>query len=222
MFDQAKAAELLFGDTAPKSEAAGNTMLDGSTAPAGTTPNSQQGGQVEGKTMEQHAESLFGSKDAAPAPFMDVPDDVKAIRESADRRMFDAQTTYRDALPDDVFKSDEHSAEDSAKAAREVREIAADLDLGPDEFKGLYQRAIDLRVEPVPEADQVAEAINALNARFGNSAKQALRDARLLIERDIRMAKIIEGWGLGNDPHTIVTLAEKARSQIAAGKLKRK
>lgn len=221
MFDQAKAAELLFGDTAPKSEPAGNTMLDGSTSPAGTTQNSQPGGQVEGKTMEQHAESLFGGKDAAPE-FMPVSDEVKAIRESADRRMFDAQTTYRDALPDDVFKSDQHSAEDSAKAAREVREIAADLDLGPDEFKGLYQRAIDLRVEPLPEADQVAEAINALNARFGNSAKQALRDARLLIERDIRMAKIIEGWGLGNDPHTIVTLAEKARSQIAAGKLKRK
>lgn len=219
MLDQAAAAQLLFGDTAPKSEASGNT--DSTPPPAAANPTTQQVEAPEPRTNDQQAEALFDNKEK-PAPFMDVPDDVKAIRESAERKMFDAQTALREALPDDDFKTDEHTAEDSAKAAREVREIVADLELAPDDWKGLRQRAIDMRVEPVAEADQIDATIQALNARFGNQAKQALRDAQLLVQRDIRVAKIIEGWGLGNDPQTVVLMAEKARSQIAAGKLKRK
>lgn len=231
----------MFGGTTPSAQPAATlttpdqdmaARLYGGTAPTQSTAlyaNSdhqalQQQAEPEAdrppRTEQEQADHLFGDK-AAPVELEPVPDEVKALRDTTERRMFSAQQTLREAIPDATEPAEGFDLATTNKAMAEVREIAADLELGPTEVQQLRHRAELVRAAPPAEAEQVDAAIHALNTRFGNDAKQALRDARALLARDPRAAKVIENLGLGNDPHTVVMLAERARAQINAGKLKR-
>ncbi|KAI3598728.1 hypothetical protein D8I24_5674 [Cupriavidus necator H850] len=173
------------------------------------------------RTAEELAAAAYPDK---PEPLtFDAPnEEVQAIRDDLGRRMYSAQETFRKAIPDATEAAPGVDLANTNRAVAEIREIAADLNLAPADISTIRSRAAQIHANAPSKESQVDASIEALNARFGNDAAQALRDARLLLQRDPRAARMIERAGLGDDPATVVMIAERARSQIAAGKLKRK
>lgn len=172
---------------------------------------------------DEEMQAILYPEPEKPAPLVEVPSDVQELRGLPERRMFDAQSILRDAVPELTAEQCEAEGIDPAVArqgAIELREMAADLDLGVLDIRSLRTRAETLRSTPVETITQRAAAVDALNREFGTGAKQALRDARALVARDPRVARAVEAMGLGDDAETIVMLAKKARSQRVAGKLK--
>ena len=174
------------------------------------------------RTAEELAAAMY-PKDAEPVQLDPVPAEVQELRDDIARRMYSAQDTLREAVPEapeETFTTEGIDPAVGRKALAEVREMFADLDLGPREVQDLRQRAERLRDAPVDPIAQREAAVEALNREFGQGAKQAWRDARALVARDPRVGKLIEAMGLGDDPDTVLLLARTARSQRIAGKLK--
>lgn len=174
------------------------------------------------RTFEQIAEDHY-QKDAEPVQLDPVPPELQELRDDIARRIYSAQDTLREAVPeatDEFCEAQDVDPKEERKARAEVRECCADLDLGPSQIQSLRQRAERLRETPVDAIVQRESAVDALNREFGNDAAQAWRDARALVARDPRVGKLIEAMGLGDDANTIVLLARTARSQRIAGKLK--
>lgn len=200
-------AERLFGGL-PQPE--GATLL----GEKGTKPAPEQ------STAEQASQALYAKeiKDDSLAP---VAADIAEIRSTPERRMYSAQSTLRDAIPDQEFANVKGLDDKVGQAAvRELREMAADFDFGTNEIRTLRDRAAFVaKSAPTTEAQREA-AVEALNREFGQRATQALRDARALLQRDPRAANLIEAMGLGDDPEVVVLVAKAAQSQRMAGKLK--
>lgn len=169
-----------------------------------------------------------GAQPPAETPQVQViiPTDVRALREAdTDRVMFSAQKMYESAIPDDLFDPDsvesELSPEAQAAVIGEYREMAADCGLSNTEVSQLQARILAQRANPVPNAVQQAEAVRRLESAFGaNGAEQALAAANRLLDRDPRIKEMIKAWGVGNDPDTIVMVAQVARREQARGRLK--
>lgn len=196
--------------------------------PQTATPPAQQDATSEPakqRTPEELAEAAY-PKPPEPVQLDPVPAEVQELRDDVARRMYSAQNTFRDAIPEaDEAQRAELAAqgitpEAGRKAMAELREIAADLDLSPADVAKVRQRATLVR-ETQPDAIAQREAaVDALNREFGNDAKQAWRDARALVARDPRVGRMIESMGLGDDPEVVVMIARIARQQRVAGKLK--
>lgn len=216
-------AERLFGATAPVNNPAPVTASDSLAERlfgTATRDNPQTGNTAQPASTEL-AQSLFPEK-PKPPELAKVSEEVQAIRQAPERKMFDAQTELATAIPDNMFETQDVDPNKASIALREMREVAADLGLHANEVTAIRDRAHVLQVQPVEPIEQAIKAEEALVSRFGSDAVQALADARLLLQRDQRAAKAIEIMGLGNDAATIVMLAEKARSQIGSGKLSRR
>lgn len=208
-------------DSAPRlrTEAELGEALYGKPAPAPELrPPSDEPPQP--RTFEQIAEAHY-QKDE-PVPLDPAPPAVEQLRDDVARRMYPAQVTFAEVAPDTDFKAQGIEPETGRKAMAEMREMFADLELAPQDVQSLRRRAERLRDAPIGATAQQQAANEALNREFGPAAAQALQVARLLVARDPRVAKLIDHMGLGDDPETVVMLARKARSQILAGKLRRK
>lgn len=176
--------------------------------------------QTKPRTQEELAAAMYGPKDDGE-PLDPVPEEVAALRDDPLRRMYPAQVSLQEAIPDQLFTSAEGvDAQAGRKVARELREMAADLTLGRGEVQTLRSRAAFVHEHKPDPAAQREAAVEALNREFGNGAKQALRDARALLQRDPRTAKIIEAMGVGDDPQVVLMIARAARQQRVAGKFK--
>lgn len=168
-------------------------------------------------------ETPQNNDDETPLVLAEVPPEVQALRDLPERRLYDIQAMLRDALPDLTDKQCEAEGinpADARLARAEIREIAADLDLGAQDICTLGELSRQVRSAQVDPITQREGAVEALNREFGNGAYQAWLDARALVARDPRVGKMIEAMGLGDDADTIVMLAKKARSQRVAGKFK--
>ena len=187
-------------------------------APEQTSGNEEE--QTKPRTQEELAAAIYGPKDDGE-PLDPVPEEVAALRDDPLRRMYPAQVSLQEAIPDQLFTSAEGvDAQAGRKVARELREMAADLTLGRGEVQTLRSRAAFVHEHKPDPAAQREAAVEALNREFGNGAKQALRDARALLQRDPRTAKIIEAMGVGDDPQVVLMIARAARQQRVAGKFK--
>ena len=200
-------------------------LYGNSAAPQQPATPEQAGGneeeQTKPRTQEELAAAIYGPKDDGE-PLDPVPEEVAALRDDPLRRMYPAQVNLQEAIPDQLFTSVEGVEEQAGrKVARELREMAADLDLGRGEVQTLRSRAAFVHEHKPDPAAQREAAVEALNREFGNGAKQALRDARALLQRDPRTAKIIEAMGVGDDPQVVLMIARAARQQRVAGKFKR-
>lgn len=231
-FDEAQAAAAMFGGTSPSSPSAQAAPTNSAQAAEADLAARLFGGasahqppekaeERPPRTDEEMEHALYPKK-AEPVNLAPVPEEVQALREAQERKMFSAQDMLKDVIRDSEFKSAELDPEVAKRGIVEVREIAADLGLGKAEIEALKDRATAVRVQPIPESQQVDATISALNREFGNDARQALMDARALVGRDPRVGRIIEAMGIGNDPAVVVMLAKQARSQIAAGHLRGK
>ena len=243
MMDEATAAEIMFGSSpAPAAPAqrsaddiAAERMYGTPPAPARTAKVSDPAARMFGGPdtppaqdephrphTEKEMQAILYPEPEKPAPLAELPPEVQELRDFPERRMFDAQSMLRDVVQDLTDEQCEAEGIDPAvarQATAEVREVAADLDLGALDVRTLRTRVETLRSTPVETITQRESAVEALNREFGNGAYQAWLDARALVARDPRVGKMIETMGLGDDAETIVMLAKKARSQRAAGKL---
>lgn len=217
-------AERLFGATAPKPEAKPVESVNDPAARLFGGPDTEL---AKDEPHRQHTakemQAILYPEPEKPAPLAEVPPEVQELRDLPERRMFDAQSMLRDVvqeLTDEQCEAEGIDPADARQATVELREMAADLDLGALDVRALRTRAETLRSTPMEAIAQREAAVDALNREFGSGAKQALRDARALVARDARVARTIEAIGLGDDAETIVMLAKKARSQRVAGKLK--
>lgn len=145
------------------------------------TPEQAGGNEEEPtkpRTREELAAAIYRPKDDGE-PLDPVPEEVAALRDDPLRRMYPAQVNLQEAIPDQLFTSVEGVEEQAGrKVARELREMAADLDLGRGEVQTLRSRAAFVHEHKPDPAAQREAAVEALNREFGNGAKQALRDAR--------------------------------------------
>lgn len=222
--DDAALADLLY-PASPKPDAGAAEPVNDPAARLTAGPDMEPAAEGEPHRSHTDAElqAILYPEPEKPAPLAEVPPDVQELRDLPERVMYDVQAMLRDAVPDLTDKECEAAGIDPAEArqaAVEVREMAADLDLGTMDMRILHTRAETLRSTRMETIAQREAAVDALNREFGNDAKQALRDARALVARDPRVGKMIEAMGLGDDAETIVLLAKKARSQRISGKLK--
>lgn len=168
---------------------------------------------------------------SAPPPPLDVekhlPDDIKNLRsEDAERRLYSPQQTYSNVIPDDMFEQHgtvpvEISPEVQTAIIREYRELAADTGLSHDDVQLLKDRTMALHASPVSQEQQQAEARQRLAAEFGpEGVANALKAANALLNRDPRVRALLQGWGLGDDPDTVVLVARAAVRERTKGRLK--
>lgn len=240
MIDMAAAAEALYGQPAanpgttlatagaiptvteskpaPATRDAATALYGGEPPPAverPTQPTTETGEQ----RIERQAETLFGEEQSVELP---VPNHIKAERAAdMDRKLYNPERTYALVIPEDAFKDAEGvDAKTQRAAALEMRQIAGDLGMSVSDVETF--KAVSTNFTP-PTAEQKVEwrdqAIQALNNEFGQGAAAAWRDAVKFVQRDPRVAKILDS-GLGDHPKIIMQFARLARQARASGRLK--
>ena len=159
--------------------------------------------------------------DAQPVAIAPIPEAVQALRDAdSARRMYSPQKTYAEALPLDMIQDE---APDNVKAATvaELREMAQDIGASTQDVMAL--RAIGNNMPPEVTLEQRTawheEAVDLLNAEFGQGAAMAFKDAARLVQRDPRLAAIFNG-GMGDNPQAVLIMARLARQARLDGRLK--
>lgn len=149
-----------------------------------------------------------------------IPDDILALRESdGARRLYSPQKIFADVLPVDMI-DEEVPVSLKAAVIGELREMAADIGASTQDVANLRSISNNLP-EEVSHEQRVAwheEAVDLLNAEFGQTAATAFKDANRLVRRDPRLAAIFSG-GLGDHPQAVLTMARLARTARLNGKL---
>lgn len=194
------------------------------------------------RSIADLAAALYGEPAAPPAaapagatpdaelaarmyPTQQVPDEVlpDGVREVRDadpaRALYDDAKTYRyalDAAFQDIESSPEAAAERKAWAG-----VLADVGVSSSEAEGLASLAQQAYPSEATAAGWVSTAMADLEREFGD-AQAALADARLLVQRDPRLQRVLNQTGLGDHPHIVLKAAQAARRLIAAGKLHRR
>ena len=136
-----------------------------------------------------------------------------------ERRIYSSNAEFNTVVPDSMFAGADMPAEKRQMAVKELRGMLADTGIAPAEANRLLNRTASVRSDAKNDEQQRREARDVLAKQFDNP-DAALADARKLIARDPRFAKFIEHRGLGNDAESILIIAQAARSQRLAGKLK--
>lgn len=166
------------------------------------------------KTVEAAEVAIVDRLYAKPEIEFDVPDEIKALRDTPERRMYSdaARPEISNAITDDV------SPETKAAIARELTSMADDVGLTADDISSLTTAARRMVQEP-PTAEQVTsmqgDAITALNNAFGANAKAAHAATVALVGRDPRVARYLARTGLGNDAAVVLRLAHIAMGKRA-------
>ncbi len=113
--------------------------------------------------------------------------------------------------------------ETQRQAAHEMKLILGDVGMSAPEGREFVALTAKLISEPPSvetEKEWSAEAWRALVRTHGeNGATEALEDARRLVQRDPRLAQVLDITRAGSHPRVVATLVEKARSEKAKGRL---
>jgi hypothetical protein len=197
-------ADRLFGSTPPS-----NTQAAPETPAATTEPATAPQTPAETKPATETQEAAT-----------ELPDAVRELRDDPLRRMFSPQGTYASVQLEEAMANLPLDGETKAAEASEWREIFADIGASPQDARELVQAADIFTSQPMtPQRDaaNVNAARQLMTQQFGADADQALADAQALVKRDPRLANILERSRLGNDPKTVVKVAQLARSAKLRG-----
>ncbi|MFL9916406.1 hypothetical protein PQR75_13645 [Paraburkholderia fungorum] len=216
-------ADRMFPSSAPKPAATSNDAAE-----AARVAQLARGAAINERTAADKADAARKEsfdqnglwKPPGELPKGEVPDNIKAMRDTPERRLFSAQGSYAGVQLEAALKDVDTAPEVKTAAAAELREIFADIGASSQDAQEIVDAASRLHAEPMtPERDatNANDAIGALNREFGNDAKSALRDAVQMVTRDPRLARMLDASRLGNDPAVVVKLAYLARSQRARG-----
>jgi hypothetical protein len=138
---------------------------------------------------------------------IEVPEEVVSLRESPERLLFSAQVEHAEAVKDADFAS--LPLEVQAMVTAEAREVLADLGLNRNE--GLELRsAINNHDPAIPTAQAWDTMCELMNREFGVNSKEAFDRARALVQRDERVAQLLDIQGRGNNPKIVLQIARAA------------
>lgn len=237
MSDLEAMAARLYPSSAPSTPAADTSAPAPDTEPA-ATPNDAaeaarvaqlaRGAAINERTAADKADAARKEsfdqnglwKPPGELPKAELPENIKAMRDTPERRLFSAQGSYAGVQLEAALKDVDTSPEVKTAAAAELREIFADIGASSQDAQEIVDAASRLHAEPMtPERDatNANDAIGALNREFGNDAASALKAAQQMVTRDPRLARMLDASRLGNDPAVVVKLAYLARSQRARG-----
>jgi len=142
------------------------------------------------------------------------PDNILELRNTLERRMYSAQKTFESVPTGEWARLVPGIDEVSAQALEyELKEVAVDHGFTPEEFKDFA--AVIGQIDPATKADWGPQAVQQLQARYGQGAEEALRDAHALMTRDPRTAAGLRASGLANHPMVVLKFAELARRRRA-------
>lgn len=230
----------LFGGPSPSSTApAGSTMVD--TPPTQTptqvlygdeTPAPEPLPESAPRTNEELAQGMFAEEELPPA---DEPDDPGMVAIRREARMFSGEVEKEIALSEfdrivgHTIPLDDGSTltvtkEVARKAAAEIRAMASDLSLNGSEIKGMreaFKRSAALKnADDQTRIASREKAVDLLNREHGNEAARAFRAALSYVNKNPRVAAMLDRSGAGDDPETVALIARKALQLHRAGKLK--
>ncbi|MDR5743275.1 hypothetical protein QCE73_08920 [Caballeronia sp. LZ029] len=229
MSDFEAMASRLYGGSTPTTPQA-QTVMQGEAAPIenrlypDAAPSPQAAPQpaaepaaIESETAsEKPQESAPQAEQTATEPGKpELPDAIRELRDDPTRRMFSPQGTFASVPLEDAMANVAADPEVKAAVAHEFREIFEDIGASPQDAHELVTAARAFTAEPVtPERDasNVNSAIDALNRQYGKDAKSALATAQAMINRDPRLAQMLDRTRLGNDPKTVLKIVALARS----------
>lgn len=234
-------ASRLYGETAGGT-LAGADVLPSSPAPAGAASSGGLADRLYKSATRQAVASApvapATAPAANPAPTADVeaskpaaeakppaavqpnangiaiPEHIAKMRaEDGTRRIYPAQTTFRDVPLEEFFGAVEGSTpERSAALAGELREIYADMGATLEDIRDIGNAVAGIAEQPTPEtlAGWEKDARAALAERYDPDAGAKLQAAQALVKRDPRVAQILDQTGLGNHPAFVLKLVELA------------
>lgn len=154
---------------------------------------------------------------------IEIPENIAKLREG-DNKLLTAEGLYRgqDGL-EATFEGAEVAPEVQKTAIQEFRQMAQDFQLEPPQFALVVPLVKEFTAAPADEATRGAwrkEAVLSLEQTYGKEdAAKALQDARALVQRDPRIARLLNDSGLGSHPKIVLLLVEKARAAKIAGRL---
>lgn len=165
------------------------------------------------------ARALYGKPE--PLKVDGIPAHIAELRNDPLRKLYSGDSTYgTQPIIDDAMA--EVPEEVRLAVESEVREMGMDVGASPVEFQQSVQLATTLYKNP-PTAEQVGEwrqtALAQLKASYGDGWKGALADAQKLVQRDPRLAALLDRNGLGDHPQMVERLVNLARAQKLRGKL---
>lgn len=177
------------------------------------------------ESFEQHA--LW--KPDGKLPEAELPDNIRELRNSPERRMYFADTFKSHVDTDAAIAAASNVIDlkqmagidvtpeqfDALKpvVAAEIHKMYADAGLTNEEAQLVEDVIIDVRTnKPTPEVDtaNAQTAVQQLVERYGPDAESALADARAFIARDPRLVKVMEMSRAGNDPRMVMLAVEAA------------
>lgn len=191
--------------------ASAETLLAG-----GEQPNPAVGEQKPATGEHQPVNNAQPANAEPPKP-AEVPEAVNRLRDAPERKMYSAEGTYRDALKRTAFADVDPAADKAVNA--EAANIFADLGIGNTEAAtvvGLVRAHGEAGDETV--AGWEAES-NTFLATLGKDARESLQLARTLVQRDPRVAAVLDQTGLGSHPDVVKMLIEKAKSARLRGEI---
>jgi hypothetical protein len=170
------------------------------------------------------ADSLYP---AAKAPAIDRAPNaaVQAVRDadSTARTLYPPEKQYGKALDEIAVSINPAGTREQLEAGKVAfAAVAQDVGLSTDQIAQMSATAKALRSSPPTPAQIDAmnlEAYTALRETWGDRADEALNNAKLLVQRDGRLARFLEHTGLGNDPTTVLLMCDLARRARARGQL---
>ena len=175
---------------------------------------------------QQIADQLFKPKEPQRAPDDAIPQSVRELREAdTERKMFGAQGTHKEAISEKDIEGDGITDDQKAAVAAEYREMFADAGLSVPEAQEVVTLARALAANPPTpetEAQWIQQAEKRLLEMNNGNAAAAAADAALarkLVQRDPRVAKILDATRLGNSPRMIELMLELARDEKSRGRL---
>ena len=164
-------------------------------------------------------EDRMWAKDA-PLPAAELPEAVKELRNTPERRMFSPQGSFASVQLETAMKDVTLDPAVKTAVAAEYREVFADIGASTQDAQEIVDAVGRFTAEPMaPERDatNTNSAIQILNEHYGTDAKAALATAQEMIARDPRFARVLEISRLGNDPQTVLKIVQLARSAKMRG-----
>lgn len=171
-----------------------------------------------------NSEHVRAEADQAAAPKAPVPESVQVARDADPSRALHKAAGMLDVklepLPLDA--TPEQRAQFEAEH-RELLETYADMGFSSpeaNEVHGLIKQHAAAPADAATRSTWAREAEDQLRRTYGDSAPQALADARKLVQRDPRALALLQATGLGSNPRVVELLARQARSERGRGRLK--
>lgn len=189
--------------------------------------------QQPGRTEDQLAEAMYGNSEPLPAAEPLADKELQALRDDGAHRMYSVPEAER-AVRANIFdgsvgqkfevdgQSVEFTQESARKAVTELRAMAADLALTESEMAAVqdslaFGQSIKGDAEKISAAR--ATAVTKLNEEFGERAGFAADAARAFVQKNPRLAAVLDHTGAGDSPQVILRIARRAVALHGEGKL---